>query len=65
MANRLKLILQEIMAPNQSAFIPVRLITNNILLAYEVNHYMHKKRSGAVGYATLKLNMSKAYDRVE
>jgi hypothetical protein len=26
---------------------------------------MHNKRSGATGYATLKLDMSKAYDRVE
>jgi hypothetical protein len=65
LANRLKLILQEIMAPNQSAFIPGHLITNNILLAYEVNHYMQNKWRGAVGYATLKLNMSKSYDRVE
>ena len=65
LANRLKLILQEIIAPNQSAFVPGHLIMDNILLAYEVNHYMQNKRSGAVGYATLKLDMSKAYDRVE
>ena len=65
LANRLKLILPDIIAPNQSAFVPGRLIMDNVLIAYEMSHYMQHKRRGDVGYATMKLDMSKAYDRVE
>jgi hypothetical protein len=36
-----------------------------VLLAYEVTHHMKNKRKGKTGLAALKLDMSKAYDRVE
>jgi hypothetical protein len=64
-SNRLKLVLPEIVSLNQSAFVPGRLITGNVLLAYEFTHYMQNKRKGLDEYAALKLDMSKAYDRVE
>ncbi|KAL0444623.1 UNVERIFIED_CONTAM: putative mitochondrial protein [Sesamum latifolium] len=64
-ANRLGPCLDGIISPSQSAFIKGRLITDNVLLAYEVNHFLRKQRGGKVGHFALKLDMSKAYDRVE
>lgn len=40
-----------------------RLITDNVLMAFETMHYLNQKRSGFVG--ALKLDMSKTFDCVE
>ena len=65
LANRLKRVLKEIVRLNQSAFIPGKLIFDNALVAFETIYSMKERHTGKVNEMALKLNISKAYDRVE
>lgn len=65
LANRLKPTLNNIIAENQSAFVPGRMIIDNIMLAFETQHFLKRKTQGKEGYVALKIDMSKAYDRME
>lgn len=64
-ANRLKTVLSSIIDVSQSAFIGDRMITDNILIATEVNHFLKRKRQGKTSIVALKVDLSKAYDCME
>lgn len=61
----MKPILNRVISPNQSAFIPGRLISDNVMVSFEVLHYLKRKRVGKEGYMAVKIDLSKAYDRIE
>jgi hypothetical protein len=64
-ANRIKHVLNDIISPQQSAFLPGRLITDNTLIAYEAFHYLKQAKNRKHGYVGIKQDMAKAYDRIE
>ncbi|KAL6183399.1 hypothetical protein ACLB2K_044810 [Fragaria x ananassa] len=64
-ANQLKTCLPGIISVNQNVFVPGRLIQDNILLAHETYHYLKLKQEGGKHELALKLDMIKAYNRVE
>lgn len=64
-ASRLKLALGYIISDSQSAFILGRAITDNIMISTEVMHYLKRKRQGKERAVAFKIDMAKAYDRIE
>ena len=65
LANRLKRVLAIVIDKSQSAFGPSRLITNNMLVAFETMHCIDQMKKRKEALIAIKLDMSKAYDRVE
>jgi len=64
LVNRLRPLLDKLISPLQSAFIPGRSIHDNILLTHEIMH-KYKETTGKFAWVALKLDMEKAYDRLE
>lgn len=65
LANRLKPIVNTIILPTQSAFVPRRIISDNTIPGFESIHKLRAQTKGKKGLCAVKLDMFKAYDRVE
>ncbi|GKB04431.1 RNA-directed DNA polymerase, eukaryota, reverse transcriptase zinc-binding domain protein [Tanacetum coccineum] len=63
MVNRIKGCLNTLVDQNQSAFIPSRQISDNVLLSQELLRGYHRKRGHA--RCAFKVDIQKAYDSVE
>lgn len=59
---RLQPVLAEVISQDQSAFLPMRFILDNILLTYET---IHEAKVSNQPLLFLKLDFSKAYDKVD
>ncbi|XP_010674016.1 uncharacterized protein LOC104890294 [Beta vulgaris subsp. vulgaris] len=64
-SNRLKPILKSVVSPYQNAFVPGRLMSDNCLIAHELVSGIKQRTRGKQYYAALKIDMFKAYDKVD
>lgn len=58
-------MISSVVSPKENAFVPRRLITNNILIAYKLLHMLKNSRRGNQQYMNLKLDMGKVYGKVK
>ncbi|KAK2648079.1 hypothetical protein Ddye_015568 [Dipteronia dyeriana] len=61
----LKPFLPDIISQYQSAFVLGRQIYDNVMVVFKTLHSLARKKSGNRGHMALKLDISKAYDKVE
>lgn len=65
LVNRLKKHLPTIVSEYQNAFIPGRMISDNIVVAHEIFHSLKARKRQATSYMAVKTDIAKAYDRLE
>lgn len=64
LANRLKPLMLKLTGCQQASFIPGQQAVDNVVIAQEVIHTLRRKK-GRAGGLVLKVDLEKAYDRVE
>ena len=64
LVQRLKPYIAEIINPCQAGFVPRRRTSDNIILVQEVIRTLRYWK-GRTGYVAIKLDLEKAYDRLE
>lgn len=65
LAKRLQPVLHTCISANQSAFVPQRAISDNVLITHETLHYLKTSEAKKKCFMAVKTDMSKAYDRLE
>lgn len=65
LANRLKSILPNLITFFQSVFVSGRFIHDNTFIAHEIFHHLKTNKAGGREECAMKLDMNKAYYRVE
>lgn len=65
LSRRLQPHLQTLISETQSAFLPKRAISDNVLITHEILHYLKSSKAEKHCYMAIKSDMSKAYDRLE
>jgi hypothetical protein len=63
--NRVRPYLDELISENQSAYVPRRLINDNAPVAFECFHAIQMNKKSEDTFCAYKLDLSKAYERVD
>lgn len=58
MANRLKPLMNGLISPFQNAFVPCRLIQDNLIIAHKLFNYLVHKKKGQRFSMALKLDLA-------
>ena len=61
---QIRLLLGKLISPVQTAFVSGRRGTDNVMIAQELFYALDKKK-GKTGFIAIKLDLEKAYDRLE
>lgn len=65
LTNRIKMVMPHLISANQSTFVAGRQIQDNVLVVHEILHSLNQQNDGDEFSLAMKLDMAKAYDRVE